>query len=89
MFCQWFLQHCGRNPNFLAFVIFMYEAHFTRDGIQNFHNHRLWADESSYAILKPHYEEQFSVDIWAVICGDNLFVLCELTGLQGSVIKFP
>jgi hypothetical protein len=37
MFCQWFLQQCGTNPNCPVFAIFTDEAQYTRDGIQNFH----------------------------------------------------
>jgi hypothetical protein len=33
MFCQWFSQQCGTNPNFPAFLIFTDKARFTRDGI--------------------------------------------------------
>jgi hypothetical protein len=69
MFCQWFLQHCGANRDFPTFIIFMDEARFTRDGIQNFHNHHLWAD----VILPSHYQQLFSINIWANICGGNLF----------------
>jgi hypothetical protein len=36
MFCQWFLQQCGTNPNFSASVISTDEAQFTRDGMQIF-----------------------------------------------------
>jgi hypothetical protein len=46
MFCQRFSQQCGTNPNFPAFMVFMDEAQFKRDGIQNFHNQHLWADEN-------------------------------------------
>jgi hypothetical protein len=60
MFYQWFLQQCGTNHNFPAFVTFTDEAQFTRDTIPNFHNQHLWAD----AILLQN--------IWDGICGDNL-----------------
>jgi hypothetical protein len=43
------------------------------DGVQNFHNQRLWADENSRAILPSHHQEHFSINICASICGDNLF----------------
>jgi hypothetical protein len=33
IFCQWSLQRCGTNPNFLAFVIFTDGTQFTTDGI--------------------------------------------------------
>jgi hypothetical protein len=46
LFCQWFLQQCGTNSNFTAFVMFTDEAQFTRDGIQNFHNQHLWVYEN-------------------------------------------
>jgi hypothetical protein len=36
MFCQWFLQQCGTNPNLHVFVIFMDGAQCTRDLIQIF-----------------------------------------------------
>jgi hypothetical protein len=55
MFCQWFLQHCGTNHNFPAFVIFMDEAQFTGNGIQNVHSQHLWADENQHAILPSHH----------------------------------
>jgi hypothetical protein len=50
----------------------MDEAQFTGDGIQNFHNHHLWADENPHAILPSHHQQQFSISIWAGICGNNL-----------------
>jgi hypothetical protein len=73
MFCQWFLQYCFTNPNFPAFVIFVDEAQFTRDGIQNFHEHHLWADENPHAILPSHHQQRFPINIWVSIYGDNLF----------------
>jgi hypothetical protein len=71
MLCQWFLQQCGTNPNFHAFVIFTDEAQLARDGIQNFHNQHLWADDNQHMILPSHHQ-QFSIKIWANMC-DNLF----------------
>jgi hypothetical protein len=82
MFCQWFLQQCGINPNFPAFVIFTTEAQFIRDGILNFHNQHLWADENPHAILPSHHQQRFSINICAGICG-NLFQ----TGLQDGITK--
>jgi hypothetical protein len=64
MFCQWFLQQCGTNPNFLAFVIFMEEEQFTGDGIKNFHNQHLWENENPHAILPSHHQQQFSIKMF-------------------------
>jgi hypothetical protein len=73
MFCQWFLQWCGTNSNFLASAIFTDEAQFIGDGIQNFHNQHPWADENPHALIPSHLQQQLSINIWASICGDNLF----------------
>jgi hypothetical protein len=53
--------------------MFMDEAQFTTDGIQNFHNHHLWAYENPHVILPSHHQQWFSINTWAGICGDNLF----------------
>jgi hypothetical protein len=53
-------------------IVFTDEAQFTGDGIQNFQNQHLWADENSHTILPSHHQHQFT-NIWAGICGDNLF----------------
>jgi hypothetical protein len=69
MYCHWFLQQCGTNPNFSAFAILIDETQLRRDRIQNFHDQRLWVD----VILPLHCQQWFSINIWAIICGNNLF----------------
>jgi hypothetical protein len=44
-------------------IIFTDEAYFTRDGIQNFHDQHLWADENPHAILPSHHQQRFSINI--------------------------
>jgi hypothetical protein len=61
------------NPNFPAFVIFTDKAQFTKDGIQNFNNQHMWADENPHAILPLHHQQRFSFNMWSGICGDSLF----------------
>jgi hypothetical protein len=51
----------------------MDEAYFTRDGIQNFHNQRVFADENLHAILSSRHQQWFSINIWALIFGYNFF----------------
>jgi hypothetical protein len=46
MFCLWFPQQHGTNPNFPAFVIFTDESQFTIDGILDFQNHHMQADQN-------------------------------------------
>jgi hypothetical protein len=54
-------------------VIFTDEAQFAGDGIQNFHNQRPWAVENPHAILPSLHQQRLHINIWAGICGDNLF----------------
>jgi hypothetical protein len=54
-------------------VIFTADAYFIADGIQNFHNQHLWAEENPHAIFPSYHQQLFSTNIWAGICGDNLF----------------
>ncbi|KAJ4448252.1 hypothetical protein ANN_10266 [Periplaneta americana] len=68
-FCQWFLQQCGVNPNL---ILFTDEAQFTRDGITNFHNQRVWAYENPRATVPSHHQVRFSLNMWAGIIGDRL-----------------
>jgi hypothetical protein len=70
-------------------VIITDEALFTRDGILNIHDQHLWADQNPYGIPPSHHQQPFSIKIWAVICGDNLFGLSILLKrLIGRNYKF-
>jgi hypothetical protein len=74
MFCQWFLQRCGKNPNFLAFVTPVYIWSTV---------HKIWNPELSQSasvgrwksnvILPSYLQQKLSISFWAHICGDNLF----------------
>jgi hypothetical protein len=59
MLCQWFLQQCSTNPKFPA----MESRIFTIS---------MCADENPHVILPSHHQQRFS-NIWAGICGHNLF----------------
>lgn len=71
-FCQWFLQKMYENPLFDTEILFTDEANFSRNAIQNFHNNHFWAEENPHAILESRHQQQFSVNVWAGICGDYL-----------------
>ncbi|KAJ4442662.1 hypothetical protein ANN_04251 [Periplaneta americana] len=72
LFCQWFLQQYGVNPNFPALVLFTHEAQFTRNGITNFHNQHVWAYENPRATVPTHHQVRFSLNMWVGIIGDRL-----------------
>jgi hypothetical protein len=57
----------------LCDAAFTNETQFPRDGLKNFHNQHLSVDENPCVILPSYHQQQFSINIWANICGDNLF----------------
>lgn len=74
MLCQWFIQKCDDDDNFLSKVLFTDEANFSRTGLVNLHNTHIWADENPHAIMCHRHQHQFSLNVWAGILGENLFV---------------
>ena len=57
---------------FAASILFTDEASFGRDGIRNFHNDHLWADENPHGRRESRSQHRFSVNVWAGIVGDRL-----------------
>ena len=59
---------------------------FTRDGILNFHNQHVWADENPYAVQETRHQDRFSINVWVGVLGDRLlgpYVLPQrLTGAR-------
>jgi hypothetical protein len=71
-------------------VVFAGEAQFIGERMQNFHNQLLLADAS----LPSHYQQRFSINIWANVCGGNYsdpmyFKTGKQTGLSGVSWKRP
>lgn len=71
-FFQWFLRMDAENPQFLSRILFTDEAGFTKDGIFNFHNTHVWADENPHSIMESRHQHKFSINVWAGIIGDFL-----------------
>lgn len=85
-FSQWFLHKLIHTPNFSSSIIFTDESTFTRNGIINFHNMHLWAEENPHGILPTRYQRQFSFNVWACILGDRILGPYFLpTRLNGEV----
>jgi hypothetical protein len=51
------------NPPFLSHILFIDEAGFTWDGITNFYNTHVWADDNLQAILQSRYQHRFLFNI--------------------------
>lgn len=71
-FCRWMQDQIAQNPEFGAEVMFTDEASFSKDGIINFHNNHIWAEENPHEIAEGRHQQQFSVNVWAAIVGNHL-----------------
>jgi hypothetical protein len=67
-------------------MLFMGEEQFTKDGIQNFYNHNLWAD-----VFLPSYHQQwFFINICTGTFGDNLLNHTYFqSGMQSEITMLP
>ncbi|GFS86893.1 uncharacterized protein TNCV_216121 [Trichonephila clavipes] len=61
-FATWYLQQTAENQTFLADVLFIDEATFTRSGMFNMHNSHLWAHVNPHGTITHAYQERFSIN---------------------------
>lgn len=71
--CQWLIRKCT-NPNFLNDILFTDEARFSRLAILNIHNTHMWTIENPHAISENRHQYQFSINVWAGVLGDQIFI---------------
>lgn len=58
-FCQWLMNERVCDPMFVSKILFTDEASFSRDGINNFHNNHIWAEENPHATLVSNHRSVF------------------------------
>ena len=56
----------------LRYILFTDEAQFSRDGVNNTHNSRVWADENPHATVESNFQLRFSVNVWRAVLDDQL-----------------
>jgi hypothetical protein len=71
VFCQWLLTKCFLNSQFVANILFTYDTGFTRDGIVNLHNTRVWVDDNLHTTVTSKYQHRFSIKVWVAISGNQ------------------
>lgn len=87
---RWISNQQAENPLFISNILFTDEASFTRNGINNFHNRHVWAEENPHAIQSSDNQHRFSLNVWGGIFKDKLFGPVFLPGrLNGqSYLEF-
>jgi hypothetical protein len=66
------VHQCALNPFFVSSVLLTDEEAFTRNGIINFHNNHMWAEENPHAVVQSSRQQQFSINVWTAIIGNLL-----------------
>ena len=59
------------NSHMIRKILFTYEAHFTRDGVNNTRNPHLWDRDNPHTTVGNNYQLPFSVNVWCVVIGDQ------------------
>jgi len=71
-YCEWAMEKCNREEDFLQRVCFSDEATFYLNGEVNRHNCRYWSKENPHWMEEGHAQELQKVNVWAGIFGDNI-----------------
>ena len=77
-FCNW--MHQQRQIS----ILWTDEATLGRVVLFNMHNEHLWAHENSHAVLQKHFQDRFSVNVWADIIGETVISPVFLDRLNGE-----
>jgi len=79
-FCKWLNGSCQLH----RYILFIDKAQFNRDGVNNTHNSRVWADEKPHTTVESNFQLRFSVNVRCAVLDDQLigpFILeARLTG---------
>ena len=83
-YARLFLHKAVEQPCFPSKVLFTDEALFTREGIVNVHNLRLWSAVNLHVTRQCNHQDRFSVNVWEGILGDHVIGPYILTERQNG-----
>jgi len=67
-FCHWIKAH----PELLCIILFSDEASFTRHGVNNLRNVRMWFHDNPHETSVTNFQRRFSVNVWCGVLGNKL-----------------
>ena len=83
-FCGWLLHVCVDEPDFPRQILFTDAAKFTKEGVINFCNSHIWADENPCAMHPHGFQQCRFLNMWEqgfwmdVLLGHTFFHLISL-----------
>jgi len=88
-FCRWI----NYNSHVIRNILFTDKAHFTRDGVNNTRNSRLWHRDNPHGTVESYYRHRFSVNVWCGVIGDQLigpyiFPQCLTGDIYASFLQY-
>jgi len=66
--CKWL----NGSHQLHRYILFIDEAQFNRNGVNNTHNSHVWADENPHANVESNFQLRFSVNVWCAVLDDQL-----------------
>jgi len=67
-FCKWL----NGSRELHRYILFIDEAQFNHDSVDNTHNSHVWADENHHATVENNFQLRFSVNVWCAVLDDQL-----------------
>jgi len=85
-FCKWLNGSCQLH----SYILFTYEAQFSRDGVNNTCNSHVWEDENPCATVESNFQVHFSVNVWCAVLDDQLIGPFILEGhlMEEACLRF-
>lgn len=71
-FCRFLNQNLNQDNDFFSKILWSDESCFTRRGVVNFHNLRVWSTENPHAVRARNFQMEFSVNVWMGIVENNV-----------------
>lgn len=71
-FCEYMMERCNNEADFVNNIIFSDEATFYLNGTVNRHNCRYWSDSNPHWMVETHTQRPQKLNVWAGICGDRI-----------------
>lgn len=72
IFCQWFVDMCRQNLNFLRHIIWSDEANFSNRGMFNRKNMHYWSRENLFLPHPRNPQVRFSINVWCGLIGSQI-----------------
>lgn len=71
-FCQWLVNMCVQDYNFLKYILWTDEANFSNRGMFNRKNMHYWSRENLFIAHPRNPQIQFSVNVWCGLIGGKI-----------------